>query len=260
MRRSPPPPCSGPETALTDRFQFETVETVDSTNRLARLRVEQGAEDGYALRAVTQTGGVGREGRVWESPAGNLYASFVMRPARPLRDFPQLSFVCALAVRSVVAEAVGPDVAIGLKWPNDVLAEGRKLSGVLIETAGDPVAAILGIGINIACSPAQSRWPATHLGALTAAPPSPEALGINLGRALDHWARIWDQEGFPPIRDAWMASAIGIGGPMLLRTAQEETEGRFMDLEMDGTLLMALPNGALRRVAAGDVTPLVAAG
>jgi BirA family biotin operon repressor/biotin-[acetyl-CoA-carboxylase] ligase len=250
----------GPETALIDRFQFETVETVDSTNRLARLRVEQGAPDGYAIRAALQTGGVGREGRVWESPIGNLYASFVLRPSRPLRDFPQLSFVCALAVRSAVLEAVGPYVAIGLKWPNDVLAEGRKVSGVLIETAGEPIAAILGIGINIASSPAQSRWPATHIGALTANPPSPDALAANLGRALDHWAKIWDAEGFPPIREAWMAHAIGIGGPMLLRTAQEETEGRFMDLEMDGTLLMALPDGALRRVAAGDVTPLVAVG
>jgi len=207
-----------------------------------------------------QTGGVGREGRVWESPVGNLYASFVLRPARSLREFPQLSFVCALAVRRAVLEVVGPGVQIGLKWPNDVLAEGRKLSGILIETAGDPIAAILGIGINIATSPAQSRWPATHLGALVARPPTPEQMAGMLGRALDHWARIWDVEGFPPIREAWMADAIGIGGPMLLRTAHEETEGRFMDLEMDGTLLMAVAGGTLRRVAAGDVTPLVAAG
>lgn len=207
-----------------------------------------------------QTGGVGREGRVWESPVGNLYASFVLRPSRPLREFPQLSFVSALAVRSAVREAVGPGVAIGLKWPNDVLAEGRKVSGILIETAGDPIAAILGIGINVNASPAQSRWPAIHLGALTATPPTPAQLAGMLGRALDHWAKIWDAGGFPPIREAWMADAIGVGGPMLLRTAQEETEGRFMDLEMDGTLLMALPDGKLRRVAAGDVTPLVAVG
>lgn len=222
--------------------------------------MEQGAKDGYAVCAAMQTGGVGREGRVWESPVGNLYASFVLRPSRRLRDFPQLSFVSALAVRSAVLEAVGPSVTIGLKWPNDVLAEGRKVSGILIETAGDPIAAILGIGININASPAQSRWPAIHLGALTATPPTPAQLAAMLGRALDHWAKIWDAGGFPPIREAWMAHAIGIGGPMLLRTAQEETEGRFMDLEMDGTLLMALPDGKLRRVAAGDVTPLVAVG
>jgi BirA family biotin operon repressor/biotin-[acetyl-CoA-carboxylase] ligase len=250
----------GPETALADRFTFETVETVDSTNRLARLRVEQGAGDGYAIRADSQTGGVGREGRVWESPAGNLYASFIVRSSRPLRDLPQLSFVCALAVRRAVIEAIGPEVAIGFKWPNDVLVEGRKISGILIETAGDPIAAILGIGINITQSPVQSRWPAIHLGAVTSVPPSPERLAILLGQALDHWISIWEAEGFAPIRTAWMVQAIGVGGPMLLRTAHEETEGRFMDLELDGTLLMALPDGSVRRVAAGDVTPLVAAG
>ncbi len=247
-----------PEAALSGRFVFETVDSVDSTNRLARLRVEQGAADGVAIRAVQQTGGRGREDRIWESPVGNLYSSFILRPSRPLSDFPQLSFVAALAVRDAVAEAIGSRASIGLKWPNDVLADRKKLSGILIETAGHLIAAIIGIGINLVSSPSNSRWPATHLGALVTPAPTPERMALSLGAALDKWRALWERDGFAPVRRAWLDQAIGIGEPMLLRTAHEETEGRFMDLDQDGALLMGLKDGALRRVAAGDVTPLVA--
>jgi BirA family biotin operon repressor/biotin-[acetyl-CoA-carboxylase] ligase len=147
-----------------------------------------------------------------------------------------------------------------LKWPNDVLARGCKLSGILIETAGDPIAAIIGIGINILSAPAAARWPATHLGALIDAPPTPDRLMEMLAGALGRRLEIWERDGFTPIRSAWMAHAMGLGEAMVLRTAQEETKGRFMDLDQDGALLMEVEGGAIRRVAAGDVTPLVAAG
>jgi BirA family biotin operon repressor/biotin-[acetyl-CoA-carboxylase] ligase len=227
---------------------------------LARERAEQGAPDGLVVRADEQTGGRGREGRVWDSPPGNLYTSFVIRSDRPLRTFPELSFVAALAVRDAATEAVGGGHDIKLKWPNDVLARGCKLSGILIETAGDPIAAIIGIGINILSAPAAARWPATHLGALIDAPPTPDRLMEMLAGALDRRLEIWERDGFTPIRSAWMAHAMGLGESMLLRTAQEETKGRFMDLDQDGALLMEVEGGAIRRVAAGDVTPLIAAG
>ena len=227
---------------------------------MARQRAEQGAPDGLVVLADVQTGGRGREGRIWDSPSGNLYASFVIRATKPLREFPQFSFVAALAVRDAVAAAVGGGGEIKLKWPNDVLAQGRKLSGILIETAGDPIAAIIGIGINIVSAPAHARWPATHLGAMTVRPPTPDRLAEMLAEALDRRLDVWERDGFAPIRSAWMEHAVGLGEPMLLRTAQEETKGRFMDLEQDGTLLMELQGGAIRRVSAGDVTPLVATG
>lgn len=192
---------------------------------------------------------------------GNLYSSFVIRPARPLAEFPQLSFVSALAVRDAVAEVVGNHVPIGLKWPNDVLADRKKLSGILIETAGLPIAAIIGIGINLVSAPAQSRWPATCLADLTnTPPPAPDDMLRLLAARLAAWVDVWEREGFRPVRRAWLDQAIGVGEMMLLRTAHEETEGRFMDLDQDGALLMQTGNGQLRRVAAGDVTPLVAVG
>ena len=81
-----------------------------------------------------------------------------------------------------------------------------------------------------------------------------------LAGALDRRLEVWERDGFAPIRSAWLEHAVGLGEPMLLRTAQEETEGRFMDLEQDGTLVMELASGLMRRVSAGDVTPLVAVG
>ncbi len=234
---------------------------VDSTNAEARRRAEAGAEHGTLLWATSQTKGRGRRGREWVSPEGNLYASLVLRPTCPTTEAVQLAFVAALAVGSFLSDHLAETVALGYKWPNDVLVDGRKIAGVLAESVmgeGEGVRwVILGVGVNIASHPEGVEWPATSLRAAGVEIPEMAELAKAFGCALLYCYDEWQEEGFRPIRKAWLKRAVGLGGPIRVRLEKETFEGTFVDLDEDGALLV-LREGEKRpsRVTAGDVFPV----
>ena len=169
-----------------------------------------------------------------------------------------MSFVAALAVADL-ARAYVPASLVALKWPNDVLVDGAKVSGVLIESgpAGQGLWLAVGVGVNLASSPTGTERPATslgaHLKAEVAAPPAPEAALSELAEAFEAWWTIWRTEGFEPLRAAWTGAAGGLGGPCLARLGAETVEGVAEALEADGALRLRLPDGSARRITAGDV-------
>ena len=227
---------------------------LDSTNAEAR-RLSEGGESGPLwITAVRQTAGRGRRGRNWESPAGNLAATLLLRPGRPLAQWAQLSFAAAIAVADMAA-GLAPQARIAVKWPNDVLADGRKLAGILLETAAGPVAGsalIIGVGVNLADHPGDTEFPAISLAALGTKPPAPEdALGL-LAPGLARWYDIWQAEGFAPIRDAWLARAAGLGQRIRARLPDRERMGVFEGIDADGALLLN-EAGRTTAIAAGDV-------
>ena len=231
-------------------------ETIDSTNDEARRLAEQGEPGPVWIRADRQTAGRGRRGRAWESPTGNLAATLFLRPRKTAGECAQLSFVAALAASDAVAQFAGGH-EVKLKWPNDVLADGRKLAGILLESSssGDAVPAWLaiGIGINLAHFPAETEFPATSLAALgVAVPAAPDALTA-LAASFAKWYEAWNATGFPSVRDAWLARAAGLGMRIRARLQNEETAGVFEGIDGRGALILRETQDRVRVFAAGDV-------
>jgi BirA family biotin operon repressor/biotin-[acetyl-CoA-carboxylase] ligase len=231
---------------------FEQVSITGSTNADLIARVAAGAPEGLWLRADAQDGGRGRMGRSWESPVGNLFASTIVR-LRPLDPPPPtLAFIAVLAAYDTVAQ-IAPEVAIMIKWPNDLLsANGAKLCGILLERSGDAV--IIGIGLNLTDHPEGLERPVTDLKTLSANPPHPQAATEILADAFGQWLRRWRDGGLAAILRAWQArahpsgTALSVGLP-----SGEQMEGLYCGLTDDGALQLRLADGSIRAIHAADV-------
>lgn len=200
----------------------------------------EGAAEGLWLRAGRQTGGRGRQGRAWQSPAGNLHASTLVRLAPGDPPAPTLALVAAVALHEAVRRHV-PGAQI--KWPNDLLAGGAKLAGILLERQGEAV--IVGFGVNLASHPESLDRPAASLGGAV----TPDALLARLAAAFASWLARWRAEGLAPVRAAWLAAAHPPG--TALTTA--DARGVFDGLDETGALRLRLEDGSLRVIHAGDV-------
>jgi BirA family biotin operon repressor/biotin-[acetyl-CoA-carboxylase] ligase len=221
---------------------------LDSTNSEARRLAESGEPGPLWIIAEKQTAGRGRRGRNWETLSGNLAATLLLRPKASREAVGQLSFAAALAVADVAAH-FAPGDAITVKWPNDVLADGKKLAGILLESGSDWLA--VGIGINLAAAPEGTEFPATALAAF-ATPPSPdEALGL-LAARFAHWYDGWMSGGFETLRAAWLARAGGLGLPIRARLPHETRHGVFEGIDGTGALLLN-EQGRIHAIAAGEV-------
>lgn len=229
---------------------------IDSTNEEARRLAASGERGPIWLRADSQTAGRGRRGRAWESPAGNLAATLLIGPGKPASECAQLSFVTAIAAADT-ASSFAPNTEIKVKWPNDVLANGRKLSGILLESAsgGDGALTFLaiGIGINLAHFPPDTEFPATSLAALGVSVPSASAALTQLAAHFAKWYEVWMMNGFSPIQDAWLARAAGLGSRIRARLTHEETTGVFEGIDATGALILREAQGRTRTIAAGEV-------
>jgi BirA family transcriptional regulator, biotin operon repressor / biotin---[acetyl-CoA-carboxylase] ligase len=245
-------------------FDLRLYDSVGSTSDVARQLAQAGAPHGTVVSAREQTAGRGRVGRAWVSPPGNLYLSVLLRLNLPLARHSELSFVAALAVAEMVEAFLPPGAKATLKWPNDVLVGGAKISGILIEQAES--ATILGIGVNVAHCPAGTPYPATSLehvqeslGTLSPQPSpasgaeriSVQACRTTLLAFLAARLALWLDAGFAPIRADWLARAHPLGTPLCVG----RTEGAFAGLDVDGALLLDTDNGR-RRIVAGDAVPL----
>ncbi|MES1990801.1 MAG: biotin--[acetyl-CoA-carboxylase] ligase [Pseudomonadota bacterium] len=233
---------------------------IDSTNEEARRLGEAGEVGPVWITAQVQTAGRGRRGRTWVSPSGNFMGTLFLRPEASPRKAAEMSFVAALAVHDAVASLLPPDLRpdLKLKWPNDVLYGGRKLSGILLESSGIAGAELawlaIGMGINLAQHPDNVEFPATSLNALGVTGVTPSDALTALAAAFDIRIRQWrDVQGFAVIREAWLAHAQGLGGPITVRLSDETFTGTFEGLALDGALEVRDERGTLRSVSAGDV-------
>ena len=242
--------------SLPDGCSLIELDSVGSTNDEARTRALDGAADGTVVWAREQAAGRGRRGRTWTSPVGNLYTSTIMRPARPTGEAAQLSLVTAVALADALCEILPPDADIACKWPNDILVDGCKTAGILLESSGtgDQVSwIVIGCGVNIASHPEDTAYPATDLNAVSGKDIALETVLEHYLDRLFAWRGRWLEDGVEPIRRAWLDRAAGIGGPITVRLPDRELSGRFHDMDADGALLLELPDGERRRITAGDV-------
>lgn len=230
---------------------------IGSTNVEAQRLVAAGEVVGWTLvSAAEQTTGRGRLGRGWASPIGNAYTSFVVpKDGRAEWRRPWLiGFALALAIADTVGPLVEDEAEIRLKWPNDVLVGGGKISGILIESAGAHHL-VAGIGVNVASHPDGTPYPATHIDRHRSRPVDLEAVIARLATAVHGRVETWLDCGFSAIRTDYLALSHRHGEALRVRNgAAETTEGRFVDLDADGLLLLDTGSG-LARFSSGDVFP-----
>lgn len=256
-------------TAVSDGYRLEAHDVVGSTNALALDHARAGDAGKLWVVSKKQESGRGRRGRAWATPEGNLAATLLLVVESELKQAATLGFVAGLALADALA-AVMPDsrIAIGvdgasqggnrfeLKWPNDVLAGGAKLAGILLESTGLPdgrFAVAIGIGVNVVAHPADLPYPATSLAALGAACDA-EALFLALSDAwIDNW-RAWNGgRGLAEIRRRWLARAAGLGGEVAVRVDGEVLRGTFETIDEDCRFVVRDRQGRAHRIAAGDV-------
>ncbi len=205
-------------------------DTIDSTNDEALRQAGAGAKSPLWIVARAQTKGRGRGGRKWQSPKGNLYASLLLHLTVSPSTATQLSFVCALAAYEAVSAHVDPSRLQGLrlKWPNDVLLDGAKLAGILIESVaanGKGLTIIAGIGMNVAAPPAEIGRPVAAIGN---PPEACAAIFDSLANAFDTWFARWDMgRGFPKIREAWLARAFAMNEIISVSLNGSPIQGTF---------------------------------
>ena len=244
-------------TAARTGGQRLVFDSLDSTNAEA-IRMRTDGETGPVwITAAQQTAGRGRSGREWVSPIGNLFATYMFPFDGPQAKAPTLGFVAALAVYDTVA-AFAPDKSTTLKWPNDVLLEARKVSGILMEGLGPnpdgTLAIAAGIGINLQThpEPSKTRWPATSLLIETGAAPSAQECLDVLAAGFEHWLSRLAEKGTPAILAVWKERAAHLGQSVTIKTARGDCTGRFVDLDATGALVLETALGR-ETFAAGDV-------
>ncbi len=210
--------------------------------------------------ALEQTAARGRRGRPWRSPPGNFAASLVLRPEGSPGKVALRSFVAALALRDALAAVTGRPEALGLKWPNDVLLNGGKIAGILLESIGQGPRVdtlVIGIGVNLAAAPPVSELepgavPPVSLAGETGLTVGPEEFLDQLAAAYDRWETQFTTYGFAPIRTAWLQGATRLGQTITARTTRDEITGTFTDVDMDGHLVLQTAKGP-QRIAAADI-------
>ena len=237
-------------------FRLHRLGAVASTNDEARRLAQQNAPDRTVVLAETQTAGRGRYSRQWESPHGNLYASFVFRPAVVPRHAGKIGYVAALAVHDTVAALTGRPSAVACKWPNDVLVGGEKIAGILPESSIGSDGAlewiVLGIGLNIVSAPADASRPATSLIAQGSGRLDAGTVLAALSRSLDGWVDRWIGDGFDCIRKAWLDRAGPMGSEIRVVLSERSVAGRFGGLDRDGALILETAAGQ-KIVHSGEV-------
>ena len=242
---------------LPQGFTLHHVETIGSTNDEAARLASSGAPSGTIVLADRQTKGRGRLGRTWQSVPGNLHASILLRPDCTLQAASELSLLAGVVLAELLARQGPDDLDLALKWPNDVLIDGAKVAGILLESGGDRgdrlAYVVIGVGVNVACSPDDMPYPVTSLAAAGFPELSPGNWLFAYISSLTIWLDQWQRDGFAVVREAWRARSHGLGGPIRLRLGQEDINGRFVDLTEGGALLIEGADGVQRELTAGDV-------
>jgi BirA family biotin operon repressor/biotin-[acetyl-CoA-carboxylase] ligase len=234
---------------------IQVFDTIDSTSDEARRQAAAGHPGPLWIMAAEQTGGRGRRGRPWISVPGNLYTTVLLRPSISTSDAGRLSFVAAVALYRALAPWVPPAHSLRLKWPNDALINGAKVSGILLEsqsTGGDHLDWVtIGIGINLANAPKNAETPAIALSEL-GVHVQPMEMFEALAHHMADLLAVFQARGFSPIRQAWLEQAAGIGQPIRVRLADRTLHGHFHSLDPDGALILD-EAGTTTRIAAGEV-------
>ncbi|MES2214811.1 MAG: biotin--[acetyl-CoA-carboxylase] ligase [Pseudomonadota bacterium] len=246
-----------------DRYNLLVLDEIDSTNLEARRIAESGVDNNFVIWAKKQTQGKGRQGKSWQSLSNNLYLSILLNADSFYNKQSELCFVAGLAAQKVIEEKLceaGRKFDIALKWPNDVMVDGAKISGILLEAIKikNKHSLIIGIGINIHNHPKdldRSTTSLNDLGRQHSDAPEIEAqkiLDLTM-QYFEYYYALWQNEGFSKIRELWLEKAYNPGGILTASYGAQKISGLFQDIDMQGSLRIKLPSGEIHTLVAGEI-------
>ena len=240
-------------------WRVETIDETGSTNDLVSARAREGEPGGLVIRAISQTKGRGRRGRSWFSPPGSgLYFSILFRPGGEAENSPLLTLLLGVAAAEGIAEATG--LRVGLKWPNDLRVNGKKIGGILceyLEPPNQPPAVVAGLGVNLTTR--EADFPAELLASASSVllsggevPDAEGLLDLLLARVA-FWYKEYETSGFGAVRDRWLGLCDNLGETISVRAADEILVGKNNGIDEAGRLLLEKPGGLIERITSGEV-------
>lgn len=242
---------------MSIKWHVEVASTLESTQDTLRERAAAGAPEGTVVQAFTQTNGRGRRGNEWQSPTGNLYTSLLLRPNCKPDMAGQISFIIGLALSS----AIDPYMAAGhsktLKWPNDILIDGKKCAGILLESqistsTGLIDALYVGMGVNL-LAPPEGRIGLKDIVAPGAQPPAIFRFRDEMLHHVNAYYQDWKAHGFEGLRQAWMNQAHGLDHEISARLPDRTEKGIFRGIDPAGSLILERRDGQSVAIRAGEV-------
>jgi len=248
---------------LATRFLGRTVyycDSVSSTNNLAKELAGQGAADGTLVVAEEQTGGKGRLGRQWCSAKykGSFF-SFILFPPLMPQEANMVTLITAVAMASAVRDETG--VAAGIKWPNDLLVNGKKICGILTEMSAEMEKInymVVGVGLNV--NQEENDFPEEVSASATSLK---DQTGSNISRVklvqaflleFEKWYLLALENGFAPVLARWKEMSVSLNCPVRIHNPNSSWDGWAEDIDSDGALLLRLPGGEIKRVISGEVS------
>lgn len=241
---------------ITD-YHLLSFDELDSTNEEAKRLARAGGSHGAVVWAKRQSSGKGRMGRSWISAEGNLFVSVLLQPEKPMAELAQLSFVAALAVLEALSPMLERGKKLETKWPNDILLDGRKIGGILLESfrteGSNKPWVIVGVGVNVDSFPPNTEFPAT---CLKDAGVELVSAKIILSRFIHHFIErydLWNGKGFTQIRKNWLAHAWRLNKKIEARLPDILLDGVFEDIDSTGSLCLKMDDGKTKKIHAGDV-------
>ncbi|MDE2515047.1 MAG: biotin--[acetyl-CoA-carboxylase] ligase [Rhodospirillales bacterium] len=249
----------GPATGIALTWRLCWHDTLPSTSDACIEAAMRGEPAGLVILARAQTAARGSRGRSWTSIPGNLLLSVLLRPRRHAAEASRFALLAGVALAETLQAMLADPASVTLKWPNDLLLDGRKLAGILVDSAATPEGRIdwlvIGIGVNLVAAPEGTDTPAIALstrmplGGVPAVKTVADALLARLGA----WLAIEAAQGFAPVRAAWMGRAAPPGTSIGFRHGTARITGRFAGIDAEGALLIEEEQGALRRFSSGEV-------
>jgi BirA family biotin operon repressor/biotin-[acetyl-CoA-carboxylase] ligase len=238
-------------------YRLEQAALLPSTSDACIERAKAGEPDGLAILAESQTAGRGSRGRSWACPPGNLYLSVLLRPRNQPEQAGagQWALLAGIAFIEALSLFDAEPMALSLKWPNDILREGAKLGGILVDAAMTPDGGaewlVIGVGANLASAPViEGR----RIAALRppAEPPAPAAVAHAFLARIAAWRLVLAEHGFAPIRAGWLGRAHPVGTPVTIRDSLRSRAGLFAGLSLRGELLLS-EGHQIHTISTGDV-------
>jgi len=248
---------------LSTRFLGRNIlycDSVPSTNNLAKELAAQGAADGTIVVAEEQTSGKGRLGRQWSSVKyKGLFFTVILYPPLIPSEANVLTLMTAVAMAEAIRNETG--VAAGIKWPNDLLVDGKKICGILVELSAEMERInyiVVGVGVNVnqeeSDFPEEVRLNATSLKAHTGAGISRVKLLQSFLKEFEKWYDISLAQGFAPALSRWKEMSVSLNCPVRISNPKSSWDGWAEDIDNDGALLVRLPGGELKRAISGEVS------
>lgn len=232
------------------RFRIHTFDSLVSTQIEAREGYEAGTYTaGDIITSVVQTGAYGRRGRTWQAPVGNLYFTLIEKYQDP-SQLSWMGFAMGLGLYDAVADNIAGSHRLNLKWPNDLLLNEMKFTGLLLEVVDDAI--LIGVGMNVAVTP-ETDQPVTCLNNHTISPLTAPDVLRGVCQHYGHWFETGQTQGFAGMRECWLSRAAFKGKTVSARLANGQVlTGTFRDLDTSGVLILDTPDGS-HRVTAADI-------